>query len=81
MLFFARDCCEKCPHRDKCRPREQKKNYAVHVSKNMAERAAYLRQLSTEAYKKYTLNEHLIKLQNWLFYVKIESVLLFMDKT
>lgn len=52
--LFARNCCDKCPHKDKCHPREQKKNYAVHVSKSMAERAAYLRQLSTEAYKKYT---------------------------
>lgn len=29
---------------------------------------------------KYTLNEQLIELQNWRFCVKIESVLLFIDK-
>lgn len=29
----------------------------------------------------YTLNEQLLNLQNWPFYAKIESVLLFMDKT
>lgn len=52
--LFAQSCCDKCPNRDKCHPKPQKKNYAVHVSKNMADRASYLRQLGTEEYKKYT---------------------------
>ena len=52
--LFARSCCENCPHRDKCHPKEQRKTYAVHVSKNMADRASYLKKLSTDEYKKYT---------------------------
>lgn len=52
--LFKQSCCDKCPYKDKCHPKEQKKNYAVHVSKSMAERAAYLRMLGTEAYTKYT---------------------------
>ena len=52
--LFDKSCCDNCPHKDKCHPKEHKKNYAVHVSKNMAERAAYLRLLGTEAYTKYT---------------------------
>lgn len=48
--LFARECCEKCPHRGECKAREQKKNYAVHVSANMAERAGYLAKLSTDEY-------------------------------
>ena len=52
--LFKKSCCENCPHKDKCHPKPQKKNYAVHVSKSMAERAAYLRLLGTEAYTKYS---------------------------
>ncbi len=50
--LFKQSCCDKCPNKDKCHPKAQKKNYAVHVSKSMAERASYLNLLGTEAYTK-----------------------------
>lgn len=59
--LFARECCEKCPHREECRAREQKKNYAVHVSANMAERARYLAKLSTDEYKQLTRKRNAIE--------------------
>lgn len=52
--LFKTSCCDECPYKDKCHSKPQKKNYAVHVSKNMTERATYLRLLGTEAYTKYT---------------------------
>lgn len=52
--LFKKNCCDNCPHKDKCQPKSQKKNYAVHVSKSMADRAAYLRLLGTETYTKYS---------------------------
>lgn len=52
--LFKKSCCDNCPHRDKCNPKVQKKSHAVHVSKKMTERAAYLRRLGTDAYTKYT---------------------------
>ncbi len=51
-VLFAKASCENCPHREECRCRPQKKNFAVHVSANMAERAKYLEKLTTEEYKK-----------------------------
>ena len=53
-VLFARECSEKYPHREECRARGQKKNYAVHVSANMAERARYLTKVSTDEYKNLT---------------------------
>jgi len=52
--LFDKNCCDNCPHREQCKPKQQKKNNAVHVSQNMADRAAYLKKLSTEEYKQYT---------------------------
>ena len=52
--LFEKSCCENCPNKGQCHIKQQKKNYAVHVSKNMADRAAYLKKLSTEEYKQYT---------------------------
>lgn len=59
--LFARECCEKCPHREECKAREQKKNYAVHVSANMAERAGYLAKLSTGEYRQLTRKRNAIE--------------------
>ena len=52
--LFARECCEGCPHRESCRCKEQKKNYAVHVSSSMVERARYMEKLSMEEYRQLT---------------------------
>lgn len=59
--LFARECCEKCPHREECKAKEQKKNYAVHVSAKMAERARYLSKLSTDEYKQLTRKRNAIE--------------------
>ena len=59
--MFARECCEKCPHREECRAREQRKNYAVHVSAKMAERARYLAKLSTDEYKQLTRKRNAVE--------------------
>lgn len=59
--LFAKECCEKCPHREECRAREQRKNYAVHVSAKMAERARYLAKLSTDEYKKLTRKRNAVE--------------------
>lgn len=53
-VLFAKECCEHCPHREECRCKPQKKNYAVHVPVNMAERARYLKKISTDEYIKLT---------------------------
>lgn len=49
-VLFPRECCEKCPHREECKVKEQKKNYAVHVSSKMAEQARYQAKLTTDEY-------------------------------
>lgn len=54
---FAREYCEKYPHWEECKVREQRKNYAVHVSAKMAERT----RLSTDEYKKLTRKRNAIK--------------------
>lgn len=51
---FAKSCCEHCPNKADCKAKEQRKNYAVHVSSNMTERAKYKKKLSTELYQKYS---------------------------
>ncbi len=50
-VLFKRSCCEQCAHREECKAKEQKKNYAIHVSTNMVERAKYVEKLSTKEYK------------------------------
>ncbi|MGN0247243.1 MAG: transposase [Lachnospiraceae bacterium] len=52
--LFAKECCEKCPYRKECISREQKNNYAIHVSANMVERAKYLAKLTTDEYRQLT---------------------------
>lgn len=59
-VLFARECCEKCPHREECKAKAQKKNYAVHVSAKMVERARYLDKLSTDEYKQLTRKRNAI---------------------
>ncbi len=59
--LFARECCEKCPHREECKAREQRKNYAVHVSVKMAERARYLARLSTDEYRQLTRKRNAVE--------------------
>ena len=49
---FSRSCCEKCPFRNRCRAKEQKKSFAVNVSVKMVDRAATLKKLSTDRYRK-----------------------------
>ncbi len=52
--LFAKECCENCPHKEECNGKPQKKNYAVHVSANMSERARYMEKLSTDEYMELT---------------------------
>ncbi len=49
---FAKSYCEQCPNKSDCNARKQRKNYVVHVSSNMVERARYKKKLSTETYRK-----------------------------
>ena len=59
--LFAKECCENCPHKNECKGKPQKKNYAVHVSVNMAERAQYIQKLSTEEYIQLTRKRNAIE--------------------
>ena len=52
--LFAKSLCENCPNREACKAKAQRKNYAVHVSKRMMQRAQYREKLSTEEYRKLT---------------------------
>lgn len=52
--LFPKDSCDNCPYKDKCKGKQQKKNYAVHISQKMVERAAYKKKLSTTDYKALT---------------------------
>lgn len=49
---FSRSCCEQCPYREKCRAKEQRKSYVVHVSSKMVNRANTLKKMSTEHYRR-----------------------------
>ena len=49
---FSKLHCGACPYKDRCKAKEQRKDYAVHVSQKMADRANYLRKMSTEEYRK-----------------------------
>lgn len=59
--LFAKDCCDKCPHRETCRCRPQRKNHAVHVSASMAERARYMEKLSTDEYIQLTKKRNAVE--------------------
>ncbi len=49
--LFPVNCCEHCPNRDRCKVKQQRKSYAVHVSSKMASRAEYCKKLSSEEYR------------------------------
>jgi hypothetical protein len=53
-VIFSRNSCEHCPNKEICKAKEQRKNYAVHVSATMVQRARYMEKLSSEEYKKLT---------------------------
>lgn len=59
--IFAKECCDKCPHRETCRCKPQRKNYAVHVSATMAERARYMEKLSTDKYIQLTKKRNAVE--------------------
>ena len=48
---FSKDCCETCPHRDRCKGKPQRKTYAVHVTATMVHRARQSKKMSTEEYR------------------------------
>lgn len=48
--LFKNDCCANCPNKEKCKGKPQRKNYAVHVSASMVQRAKYMAKLSTKEY-------------------------------
>jgi len=59
--LFPIHCCENCPHKDQCKAKQQRKNYAVHVSANMVDRAKYQQKLSTEEHKKLTRQRNAVE--------------------
>jgi len=60
-ILFPISCCENCPNKEACRAKQQKKNYAVHVSSSMAERAKYIENLSTEEYQQLSRQRNAIE--------------------
>jgi len=60
-ILFPISCCENCPNKEACRAKQQKKNYAVHVSSSMAERAKYIEKLSTEEYQQLSRQRNAIE--------------------
>ena len=59
--LFKKECCEHCPNRERCKGKPQKKNYAIHVSANMVQRAKYLKKLSTEEYISLTRKRNAVE--------------------
>lgn len=59
--LFAKECCESCPHKNECKGKEQRKNYAVHVSANMVVRAQYIKKLSTDEYLQLTRKRNAVE--------------------
>jgi len=60
-ILFPISCCENCPNKEACRAKQQKKNYAVHVSSAMAERAKYIEKLLAEEYQQLTRQRNAIE--------------------
>ena len=58
---FSKLHCGACPYKDRCKAKEQRKDYAVHVSQKMADRANYLRKMSTEEYRKLARKRNAIE--------------------
>jgi hypothetical protein len=59
-LFHLRHCAN-CPNKEQCNAKKQKKSYVIFVSANMANRASYLKQLSTEEYIELTRKRNAIE--------------------
>jgi len=59
--LFPTGCCENCANQDKCKSKPQRKNFAVHVSANMTNRAKYRKKLSTEMYKQLTRKRNAVE--------------------
>lgn len=49
-IIFAKEHCENCPNRDKCKAKIQQKNAVVKISQNMVDRANYIKSISTAEY-------------------------------
>lgn len=60
-VLFAKDCCENCPNKNECKCKPQKKNYAVHVSASMSERAQYVEKLKEEEYVPLTRKRNAVE--------------------
>lgn len=58
---FSRLHCGNCPYKDRCKAKAQRKDYVVHVSQKMADRARYLRKMSTEEYRKLARKRNAIE--------------------
>ena len=48
--LIKKECCDNCPHKDECKGKPQKKNYAVHVSQTMKSRASYLKEMTSKEF-------------------------------
>lgn len=59
--LFKSDYCANCLNREKCKGKPQRKNYAVHVSACMVQRANYLKKLSTEEYVTLTRKRNAVE--------------------
>lgn len=59
--LFKNDCCANCPNKEKCKGKQQRKNYAVHVSASMVQRAKYLEKISTEDYVALTRKRNAVE--------------------
>lgn len=59
--IFSKDCCANCPNRDRCKAKEQRKNFAIHVSGNMVNRAKYRKKLTTEEFKQLTRQRNAVE--------------------
>lgn len=49
-IIFAKEHCENCPNRNKCKAKIQQKNAVVKISQNMVDRAQYIKNISTAEY-------------------------------
>lgn len=58
---FSRLHCGACPYKDRCKANAQRKDYVVHVSQKMADRASYLLKMSTEKYRKLARKRNAIE--------------------
>lgn len=60
MKMSLRDCAE-CPLRDHCHAKLQKKEAVIMVSAKMVQRAAYMKKLGSEEYKKLTRKRNAVE--------------------